>query len=421
MSYTSFGDLSSTPLSGGPKPPSLLRRLTGVSTGSIKGAFGLTSKGTAYIQGVLALLPPSSSEHKIAILKSGLEDSWKRRSVRYRGAAMEEMLRLPAYRELILEELQKITSDYPNPRILTGESPSGISDIQDGKIYFDTVVAEFPPEFRETMMDVMSRFWLTRPIKRTGDEMIALWKTPCIKAVVALAKRSMTEGYARAKRVLQSETSSGSINKQALKQQADALIANNALSFAIGIDVMHPKEYYSDAQGNLIGAKSDRVINSLGPICGIPFYPDGSESQHPAVPPPPGAVDKRNLSEEGETPLAVAPLVPGTLKVNPTDEELDAIIDRKSCPRLIRHALQMYSFIPDFTRSLFVDEVHTYYIRRDPVNALGRERTEDEIIAIIDQPCWVNHVRADKETYEKRQATLTDALRKKTIAEESLY
>jgi len=310
MSYQSLGDLSSTPFSGvaPQKPRSLFYKLTGYSSGELKAPLGMTSKGTVFIQGVLALVPPGTPPHKVLIFKTDLETSWKNRTMRIRGDAMSSFLEVPQIRRLILNEIQKILipGKQPNANLITGEQDGPILELMFLEYYFNELLSFIPQSFRQVTKNMMYQMWPTREKQeRTPDDLLRLLNTKCIQEILKSQTDVLFSAEKRNEAYLKQEGYTGQVLLEKRRELIEANVGYFAHTFVNGVDAIFYKEYYFDKDGNIIGTKHHRERNTTGARCGVPYYPDGTDD--PAVPPPPNAVDFTG----DQSPLPFAPLPPG--------------------------------------------------------------------------------------------------------------
>jgi hypothetical protein len=244
---------------------------------------------------------------------------WPNRILQVGGKEFVELIdEHPILMRLIQQELKKIPEDPQQARVavmsvvenIAMTNPnSPILDLVDGFTYFNKVASLMPETFKKFIVKNMAQFWVNRPHKNRGsDHMIALLKTPCIQVII----KKQREVLKRAEEKLNEQVASG-ISEEEIEMNKERNCATLALAFAQGIDTVMDTDFWSDKDGKIIGIKKYRSID-IGENCGVGFFPNGSDVDISAVPPPPNAVDNGGV-KEGESPLAFAPLPPRGLQV----------------------------------------------------------------------------------------------------------
>jgi hypothetical protein len=264
MSYTSLGSKKTKGLLE-PHSPSFFRQLTGLSSGPLKGAFGLTSKGTAFIQGVLALVPPGAEEHKILQFKQDLEASWKNRTLRYRGEAMSSFLQEPQIRTLVLNELHKILTGQPNAKLITGEQDGPILDMMAGVYFIDSVVLPdlspyFPPNELKVLREECLAIWPQREYPQR--DAVKVYTNKCFQIVIHRFSASM-------RKQLDDFKKGGYYTPEHIKGKLMAIVP----IIVNGVDNTLNENFYTNAEGEIIGTKIEREHIMVGKVCDVPFMP----------------------------------------------------------------------------------------------------------------------------------------------------
>jgi hypothetical protein len=286
-----------------------------LSTGPFRRALGIPSTGKNFVEKIVSMSPPHIQEE----LGRYLSMRWESRILKIGGKEFVQLIdEHPVLMRLIQQELKKIPADPRQARvalmgvvdnIVMTNPNSPILDLVDGFTYFNKVANLLPERYKKFIIKNMAMFWVNRPHKDRGaDHMISLLKTPCIQEVI----KTQREVLKRGERGLNERIASGASQKE-IDDDTERICATMALAFSQGIDSVMDTDFWSDKDGKLIGIKKHRNTE-IGQNCGVGFFPDGSDADFPAVPPPPNAVDNGGV-KEGESPLAFAPLPPRSMQV----------------------------------------------------------------------------------------------------------